>query len=147
MVRLAAARPQIVAVKDAKGDLTASSWAIARSSLTWYSGDDVMTLPYLSIGAVGVVSVCSHVATRPIREMIEAFASGRVDEAALLHRSLLPVFVGMFRIPGVVTAKAALTQLGLPAGPVRPPLMDATEDELARLILDLADGGVAGFAA
>jgi 4-hydroxy-tetrahydrodipicolinate synthase len=146
MVRLAAARPQIVAVKDAKGDLTSASWALARSSLTWYSGDDVMTLPYMSIGAVGVVSVCTHVATRPIRAMVEAFASGRVDEAAALHRALMPVFVGMFRVPGVVTAKAALTQLRLPGGPVRPPLMDATEAELAQLILDLADGGVPGFA-
>jgi 4-hydroxy-tetrahydrodipicolinate synthase len=147
VVRLAESHPQIVAVKDAKGDLGAASWGIARSQLTWYSGDDVMTLPFMSVGAVGVVSVCSHVATRPIRQMVEAFADGRVDEAGLLHRSLMSVFVGIFRIPGVVTAKAALAQLGLPGGPVRPPMMDATEAELAQLILDLADGGIVGFAA
>lgn len=147
-VRLAEAHDNIVAVKDAKADLGSASWALRRSGLVWYSGDDVLTLPFLSIGAVGIVSVCSHVATPQIRAMVEAYVSGDVDRAALLHRSLLPVFTGMMgRMPGVVSAKAALTQLGLPGGPVRPPMMDASEDELAGLVLDLADGGIPGFAA
>ena len=60
---------------------------------------------------------------------------------------MLPIIDGIFRTQGVITVKAALTQLGLPAGPVRPPLVDATEVELAQLVLDLADGGVPGFAA
>jgi len=146
-VRLADEHPQIVAVKDAKADLVASAWAMRRSNLAWYSGDDVLTLPLLSLGAVGVVSVCSHVATPQIRRLVETFSSGDVVAAAAQHATLLPVFTGMFRIPGVVSAKAALTQLGLPSGPVRPPMVDATEEQLAQLILDLADGEIPGFAA
>jgi len=147
VVRLAETHPQVVAVKDAKADLEAASWAIARSRLAWYSGDDGLTLPFLSIGAVGVVSVVSHVATRPLVAMIEAFRSGRVDEAAQIHRDLMPVFSGMFAVPGVVSAKAVLAQRGLPSGPVRPPMVDATEVELAQLVLALAAGGIEGFAA
>jgi 4-hydroxy-tetrahydrodipicolinate synthase len=147
-VRLAEEHENVVAVKDAKADLGAASWAMRRSGLVWYSGDDILTLPFLSIGAVGVISVCSHVATPQVRAMIEAHVRGDVAEAARRHGDLLPVFTGMMsRMPGVVSAKAALTQLGLPGGPVRPPMMDAREDELAGLVLDLADGGIAGFAA
>jgi 4-hydroxy-tetrahydrodipicolinate synthase len=147
VVRLAEDVPQVVAVKDAKADLAGAAWAMRRTNLTWYSGDDILTLPFLSLGAAGVVSVCSHVATRPIRSMVQAHVRGDVTAAAQMHQQLLPVFTGMFRLPGVVSAKAALAQLGLPAGPVRPPMVDATEVELAQLVLDLADGGIEGFAA
>ncbi len=147
VVRLSQSHRQIVAVKDAKADFESASWAIARTDLAWYSGDDGLTLPFLSIGAVGVVSVVSHVATRPLVAMVEAFRAGRVDEASEIHRRLMPVFSGMFSIPGVVSTKAALAQLGLPSGPVRPPMVDATEVELAQLVIDLADGQIEGFRA
>lgn len=146
MVR-AAEHDKIVAVKDAKADLEASAWAIARSDLAWYSGDDVLTLPLMSIGGVGVVSVAAHLVARRIGEMIAAYESGDVFTAARLHLGLLPVYTGLFRTQGLMTTKAALSQLGVIGGAVRPPLVDLTQEEFATLTLDLADGGVEGFTA
>ncbi|MCM3925325.1 4-hydroxy-tetrahydrodipicolinate synthase [Frankia sp. AiPs1] len=133
-----AEHPRIVAVKDAKDDLAASSWVMARTDLAYYSGTDALTLPLLSIGACGVVSVVSHVATPAIRAMIEAIGAGEVGRAIALHQGLLPAYEGIFRTQGVILAKAALRLAGLPAGPVRPPLVDATPAEVARLRVDLA---------
>jgi len=144
MVR-AAEHERIVAVKDAKGDLSEASWAMARTSLAWYSGEDMLNLPLLSIGGVGVVSVASHLVTARIRDMLDAYDAGDVLTAARLHLGLLPVYTGIFRTPGVMTVKAALSQLGVIGGAVRPPLVDLTQDEFALLTLDLADGGVEGF--
>ncbi|MCZ3390221.1 MAG: 4-hydroxy-tetrahydrodipicolinate synthase [Actinomycetia bacterium] len=144
---LAAEHEKIVAVKDAKADLEASSWVIARSDLAWYSGDDVLTLPLMSIGAVGVVSVAAHLVASRIGEMIAAYESGDVFTATRLHLGLLPVYTGLFRTQGLMTTKAALSQLGVVGGAVRPPLVDLTQEEFATLTLDLADGGVEGFTA
>jgi 4-hydroxy-tetrahydrodipicolinate synthase len=141
----AAEHERIVAVKDAKGDLGEASWAMARTSLAWYSGEDMLNLPLMSIGGVGVVSVASHLVTARIREMLDAYEAGDVLTACRLHLGLLPVYTGIFRTPGVMTVKAALSQLGVIGGAVRPPLVDLTQDEFALLTLDLADGGVEGF--
>ncbi|MGX1486035.1 4-hydroxy-tetrahydrodipicolinate synthase [Streptomyces griseus] len=78
LVRLAE-HPRIVANKDAKGDLGRSSWAIAQSGLAWYSGDDMLNLPLLSVGAVGFVSVVGHVVTPELRALIEAHLGGDVQ--------------------------------------------------------------------
>ncbi|MCK9928349.1 4-hydroxy-tetrahydrodipicolinate synthase [Frankia sp. Mgl5] len=129
---------RIVAVKDAKDDLSASSWVLANTGLAYYSGTDVLNLPLLSVGACGVVSVVGHVASPAIRAMIEAFGAGEVGRAIALHKGLLPAYQGIFRTQGVITAKAALAMAGLPAGPVRSPLVDATEAERAQLRADLA---------
>ncbi|SNQ49084.1 dihydrodipicolinate synthase [Frankia canadensis] len=137
LVRLAE-HPRIVAVKDAKDDLAASSWVLARTDLAYYAGTDVLTLPLLSVGGCGVVSVVSHVATGAMRAMIEAFAAGDARRAIALHRGLLPAFEGIFRTQGAILAKAALKLAGLPAGPVRSPLVDATPAEIAQLRADLA---------
>ncbi|MFJ4681381.1 MULTISPECIES: 4-hydroxy-tetrahydrodipicolinate synthase [unclassified Kitasatospora] len=134
--------PRIVANKDAKGDVAAASWAVARADLAWYSGDDNLTLPLLSVGAVGVVSVVGHVVAAEMRAMIEAFTAGDTAKALAVHQSLLPVFSGMFRTQGVILAKAALNLQGHPAGPLRLPLVPATDAETARLKEDLAAGGV-----
>ncbi|WP_030274752.1 4-hydroxy-tetrahydrodipicolinate synthase [Streptomyces sp. NRRL B-24484] len=134
--------PRIVANKDAKGDVGAASWAIARSDLAWYSGDDVLTLPLLSVGAVGVVSVVSHVVTPELKAMVEAFTAGDTAKATAVHQSLLPVFTGVFRTQGVILTKAALNLQGHPAGPLRLPLVSATAEEIAQLKQDLAAGGV-----
>ncbi|GAB7183143.1 4-hydroxy-tetrahydrodipicolinate synthase [Kitasatospora sp. Ki12] len=134
--------PRIVANKDAKGDLGAAAWAIARSDLAWYSGDDILNLPLLSVGAVGVVSVVGHVVAGELRAMIDAFLAGDVVKATSIHQRLLPVFSGMFRTQGVILTKAALDLQGLPAGPLRLPLVGATPEEIARLKQDLAAGGV-----
>ncbi|MER7761732.1 4-hydroxy-tetrahydrodipicolinate synthase [Streptomyces sp. NPDC097619] len=141
LVRLAE-HPRIVANKDAKGDLGRASWAIARSGLAWYSGDDMLNLPLLSVGAVGFVSVVGHVVAPELRAMADAFQSGDVQKAAEIHQKLLPVFTGMFRTQGVMTTKAALALQGLPAGPLRLPLVGLSDEETAQLKLDLAAGGV-----
>ncbi|MET9182808.1 4-hydroxy-tetrahydrodipicolinate synthase [Kitasatospora aureofaciens] len=134
--------PRIVANKDAKGDLGAAAWAIARSDLAWYSGDDILNLPLLSVGAVGVVSVVGHVVAGELKSMIEAYLGGDVAKATAIHQGLLPVFTGMFRTQGVILSKAALDLQGLPAGPLRLPLVGATPEEIDRLKKDLAAGGV-----
>ena len=81
LVRLAE-HPRIVANKDAKGDLAAASWAIARSGLAWYSGDDMLNLPLLSIGAAGFVSVVGHIVAPELRALLDAHAAGDVAKAS-----------------------------------------------------------------
>jgi 4-hydroxy-tetrahydrodipicolinate synthase len=136
------AHPRIVAVKDAKGDFGASSVVMAATDLAFYSGDDMLNLPWLSVGAVGFVSVHGHVVGDRLHEMIDAYVAGDVDTALALHRELLPVYTGMTRMQGTVSTKAALAMLGLPGGPVRQPLADATTAEAERLRTDLVAGGV-----
>jgi 4-hydroxy-tetrahydrodipicolinate synthase len=141
MVRLAE-HERIVAVKDAKGDIAGTSWVTRRTDLAYYSGDDKNTLPLLSVGAVGVVGVPTHLFGRQTKAMIEAYGAGDVAGALALHHSLLPVYYGFFRTQGAILTKAALTLAGLPAGPVRPPLVDATTSEIARLREDCAEAGL-----
>jgi 4-hydroxy-tetrahydrodipicolinate synthase len=137
-----AGHPRIVAVKDAKGDLAAGSDVMARTGLAFYSGDDPINLPWLSVGACGFVSVHAHVIGDRLHDMIDAYLAGNVAAALDLHRGLLPVYTGMTRTQGVITTKAALAMLGLPGGPVRPPLADATPAETQQLREDLEAGGV-----
>ena len=141
IVRLAA-HERIIAVKDAKGDLGATSWVLARTDLAYYSGDDMLNLSSLAIGAVGTVSVVSHLVARELRAMYDAYNGGDVAKAREIHQSLLPVYTGVFRTQGVITTKAALRRLGRPAGPVRPPLVDLTDDQLRTLRADLAAAGL-----
>jgi 4-hydroxy-tetrahydrodipicolinate synthase len=141
LVRLAA-HPRIVGVKDAKGDLAASSQVLARTDLAFYSGDDPMNLPLWSIGGVGCISVTGHVVGDRIFAMLEAFAAGHNSEASKLHLSMLPVNVGLFRNQAAVLTKAAMDMLGLPGGGVRGPLLPANDAERATLRADLTAGGV-----
>jgi 4-hydroxy-tetrahydrodipicolinate synthase len=137
-----AEHPRIVAVKDAKGDFGAGSWVMARTQLAYYSGDDMLNLPWLAVGGVGFVSVVGHIVGDRLREMIDAYEAGKVTEALRLHRELLPVYTGIFRTQGVILAKAALGLLGLPSGRVRLPMADATPAEIEQLREDLIAGGV-----
>jgi 4-hydroxy-tetrahydrodipicolinate synthase len=141
LVRLAE-HPRIVGVKDAKDDAAATTWVLARTDLVYYCGTDILNLPWLSIGAVGFVSVVGHVAGNRLLEMIEAFSAGRNAEALSIHQELLPLYTGIFRNQGLVMTKAALSMLGLPAGPVRGPLLPANEAERRQLREDLIAGGV-----
>ncbi|MFX4295002.1 4-hydroxy-tetrahydrodipicolinate synthase [Streptomyces bohaiensis] len=141
MMRLAE-HPRIVANKDAKGDLGRASWAVATTGLAWYSGDDMLNLPLLSVGAVGFVSVVGHVVAPELRSLIDSFVSGDVVKATEIHQKLLPVFTGMHRTQGVLTVKAAMAAQGLPGGPVRLPLVGVTEEETEQLRRDLVAGGV-----
>jgi len=141
LLRLAE-HPKIVAVKDAKGDLAATSQVLAYSDLAYYSGDDPMNLPLWSLGAVGCISVTGHLVGDRIHAMREAFTEGRNAEAARLHLSMLPVNVGLFRNQAAVLTKAALDLLGLPGGGVRGPLLPASAAERHTLREDLTAGGV-----
>jgi len=142
LLRLAQ-HPRIVAVKDAKGDFGAASAVMAATDLAFYSGDDIVNLPWLSLGAVGFVSVVGHIVGDRLHEMIDAYLAGDVAGALRHHRELLPVYTGiMTRTQGVIATKAALALLGLPGGPVRPPLADATAAEIDKLRTDLVSGGV-----
>ncbi len=141
LVRLAE-HGRIVAVKDAKGDLTATSWVTSRTDLAYYSGEDSLTLPALAVGAVGVVGTSTHFSGADTKRMIEAYDAGDMSTALTLHRRLLPLFTGIFRTQGTILVKAGLTVQGLPAGPVRSPLVDATEDQVAQLRADCAAAGL-----
>jgi 4-hydroxy-tetrahydrodipicolinate synthase len=126
LVRLATEVDNIVAVKDAAGNPpeTARLLAEAPDDFEVYSGDDSFTLPLLAIGAVGVISVCTHWAAPEMREMIEAFTAGDTARAAELNRSMIPSYdyEGGDLTPNPIPTKALLTELGLPAGECRLPL-------------------------
>ncbi|MDQ2748123.1 MAG: 4-hydroxy-tetrahydrodipicolinate synthase [Actinomycetota bacterium] len=137
-----AAHERIVAVKDAKGDLLASSRVLTETDLAYYSGDDGMTLPLLSVGAVGVIGTSTHFSGTATKAMIEAFERGDVAEATRLHHQLLPIYTGIFRTQGTILVKAGLTLRGRNVGRVRLPLVDATEHEISHLRQDLAAAGL-----
>jgi 4-hydroxy-tetrahydrodipicolinate synthase len=141
LVRLAA-HPRIVGVKDAKDDAAATSQVLSRTDLVYYCGTDMLNLPWLSLGAVGFISVVGHVTGDRLHEMIDAFGAGDVEAARRIHYELVPVYTGLFRNQGAVMTKAALDLLGQPGGTVRGPLLAATEAERHQLVLDLVAGGV-----
>ncbi len=143
LVRLAE-HPRIVAVKDAKADLYASAWVMARSDLAFYSGDDALNLHHLANGAVGVVSVVGHVVGDRNATMVAAAERGDLTRARSAYRSVLPVIRGiMSRGQGAVMAKAALQLTGVLAGrAARLPLLPADDDQVALLRADLAEAGV-----
>ena len=137
-----AAHPRIVGVKDAKGDLAASTRVIAETDLAFYSGDDSTTLPLLAVGGVGVVGTSTHFSGRATKAMIEAFLRGDVAEAQRRNAALLPIYTGIFRTQGCILVKAGLALRGRPVGPVRPPLVDATDHEISHLREDLTAAGL-----
>jgi 4-hydroxy-tetrahydrodipicolinate synthase len=141
IVRLAE-HPRIVALKDAKGDVAATSWVIKRCGIPVYSGDDILNLPLLSVGAVGFISVCGHTVGSDLRQMLDAWFAGNAERALEIHQKVLPVFTGTFRTQGAIMTKAALNMMGLPGGYTRLPLVDATPAQIAQLREDLLAGGV-----
>jgi 4-hydroxy-tetrahydrodipicolinate synthase len=137
-----ASHSNIVALKDAKGDVASTSWVIKRCGIPVYSGDDILNLPLLSVGAVGFVSVCGHTVGADLRVMLDSWFSGDSVKALEIHQKLLPVYTGTFRTQGAILTKAALNMMGLPGGKVRLPLVDATESQISQLREDLRAGGV-----
>ena len=131
--------PRIVAVKDAKADLTEATRVMAESDLLFYSGDDGLTVPWMAIGAVGLVGVTSHVDTPRFRRMIDAMRSDDLATARGLAYELEPVVrATMTHVPGAVAAKQILHWQGmLPGHTVRLPYVEATQDELAAMRADL----------
>jgi 4-hydroxy-tetrahydrodipicolinate synthase len=141
LLRLAE-HPRILAVKDAKGDLLAGSEVIANTHLAYYSGDDALNLPWLSVGAAGVVSVIGHVVAGRIRAMIEAYEDGDTSTARTNHRGMLPVYRAMSRVGGVVFAKTGLRLRGHDVGEPRLPIVPATTEQTQAIAGDLAQAGV-----
>jgi 4-hydroxy-tetrahydrodipicolinate synthase len=126
----------IIAVKEASGDLNAMTTIISNTSEDFhlYSGDDSMTLPILSIGGAGVVSVSSHVVGNKMQEMVHAFFEGNNSKAAKLHQQLLPIMQGLFAAPSPAPVKTALQIKGLDVGSVRLPLVALNEHERIALL-------------
>ena len=110
-----AAHERIVAVKDAKGDLAASSRVIAETDLAYYAGDDAMTLPLLAVGGVGVVGTSTHFSGRAHGRLIRAYEAGDVAQARAAHAALLPIYTGIFRTQGVILVEGRAGPAG-PAG-------------------------------
>jgi 4-hydroxy-tetrahydrodipicolinate synthase len=138
MLRLAEV-DNIVGVKDAVGDMAEAS-RLRRDTggaFEQYSGDDKNLLPLLSVGGVGVISVASHLVGPAIQELVRAFERGDTSRALELHTSHLELFEGLFATSSPILLKACMNLLGLPAGPLRPPLLDATpaQVEFARGLL------------
>ena len=142
IVKLFETVDNIVALKDAKGNIAATSWVIKRCGIPVYSGDDILNLPFLSVGAVGFVSVCGHTVGLHLKAMLDAWFAGNSAKALEIHQQLLPVFTGTFRTQGAILTKAAMSLMGLPGGTTRLPLVDATEAQIEQLRKDLIAGGV-----
>jgi 4-hydroxy-tetrahydrodipicolinate synthase len=136
LLRLAE-HPRILAVKDAKGDLHAGSRVIAETDLAYYSGDDPLNLPWLSVGAVGFVSVIGHLAADRLAALVDAYDAGDVAGARAVHESLLPLLRPFRRVPGVTYTKAALRLRGLDVGDPRLPLVPATNEDIEAITAEL----------
>jgi 4-hydroxy-tetrahydrodipicolinate synthase len=141
-MRRLAEHPNIVAIKDAKGDLHGGAQIIAETGLAYYSGDDALNLPWLAMGAVGFVSVWGHVAAGQLRDMLAAFASGDVATARKISVALGPLNAAQTRLGGVTLAKAGLRLQGFDAGEPRLPQMAATDEQLDALAADMRAAAV-----
>lgn len=135
--------PNIVAIKEAAGstDQVTELKRVLPNDFLIYSGDDSMTLPWLAVGCEGIISVVAHVVGREMKQMIQAYISGNVQEAARIHTELYPIFKGMFMTSNPVPIKAACNMLGIQVGSVRLPLVNATEQELAAIRKLLVEAG------
>ncbi len=132
-----AQHPRIVAVKDAKGDLAASARVLAATQLHWYSGDDVLNLPLLALGATGFVSVSGHFLAPALRAMRDAYLTGDIRTARDIHFSTLPITDAIFVTQAAMTVKGVLNRQGLPGGPVRGPLIAATDAQVDGVVAAL----------
>jgi 4-hydroxy-tetrahydrodipicolinate synthase len=142
VVRLAAECPNIVSIKEASGSVDRVSELHTRlpDGFTILSGDDSLTLPFLSVGAVGVVSVASNLFPAKIVELVHAFLSGDAKRAQRLHQIFLPLFKDLFIEPNPVPAKMALSWRGAMSGECRLPLCEmsgANEARLRKTVEDL----------
>ena len=127
--------PNIVSIKEASGNLDIMAEIIERTpdGFSLYSGDDGLTIPVISIGGTGVVSVASHVIGNEMQEMIKNFQIGNITEAAREHRRLLPIMKALFAAPNPTGVKAALNTKGIPVGGVRLPMIPLNDEQLGSL--------------
>ena len=127
--------PNIVALKEAGGstDQISRIKALVSPDFYLYSGDDIMTLPLLALGGVGVVSVASHLVGKEIKEMIQLFKGGKAEEALKIHLELYPLFKALFISTNPIPVKAALNLAGWRVGEVRPPLYSLEKEKEEKL--------------
>jgi 4-hydroxy-tetrahydrodipicolinate synthase len=136
--------PNIVAVKDSTGDFQAISRLISEAPPDFevYSGDDWATFGYMCLGAVGVVSVASHLVGGKIRQMCDLIEAGDIPAARKIHEELTPLFNALFITSNPIPVKTALGMVGHPVGPPRLPLVPATNEERERIRGALVDAGL-----
>ncbi len=148
LLRLAG-HPRIVAVKDATGDLVAGMRVMAATDLAYYCGDDALNLPWLSVGAAGLVSVTGHVTGRQHVQLVAAVDAGDLASARRINEGLIPVVEELMSpaSQGAIRAKAALELTGvIGSRTTRAPLLPATDDEVERMRSVLSAAGLAGVA-
>ena len=141
-LRVLAAHPNIVGVKDAKGDLHGGAQLMAETGLVYYSGDDALNLPWLAMGATGFISVISHLATGQLRDLLSAFASGDVTTARKINVAVAPLSNAMSRLGGVTLSKAGLRLQGIEVGDPRLPQVAATAEQIDALVADMRAASV-----
>jgi 4-hydroxy-tetrahydrodipicolinate synthase len=141
-IRTLAKHPNIVGIKDAKGDLHGGAQIIAETGLAYYSGDDALNLPWLAMGAVGFVSVWAHLAAGQLRDMLSAFASGDTATARKINVTLGPLSGAQSRLGGVTLAKAGLRLQGVDVGDPRLPQVPATAAQATELAADMRAAAV-----
>ena len=127
--------PNVVGIKEASGNLDWAAQIVdaSRAGFKIWSGDDIITLPLMSVGGYGIVSVASHLVGRQIQEMIAHHLAGRAAEAATLHRALRPIFNGLFVTTNPIPLKYALRKVGFPVGSMRLPLVEPDEKAAAQI--------------
>ncbi|MCW2277880.1 4-hydroxy-tetrahydrodipicolinate synthase [Heliophilum fasciatum] len=130
-IKRLAALDNIVATKEAAGNMDQFSELVASlpDDFRVYSGDDGLTLPLLSVGGYGIVSVAGHLVGRGIKAMIDAYVQGRVQEAAQLHCQLFPMFKGLFQTTNPIGVKEAMNMTGFSVGGFRLPLVGAEPEQ------------------
>jgi len=141
-IQALAGHPNIVGVKDAKGDLHGGGQILAETGLAYYSGDDTLNLPWLAMGAVGFISVWGHVAAGQLRDMLTAFNSGDIATARKINVSLAPLARAQAHLGGVTMSKEGLRLLGFDAGEPRLPQIPATPAEIEALAADMRAAAV-----
>lgn len=141
-LRALAAHPNIVGVKDAKGDLQGGAQLMAETDLVYYSGDDALNLPWLAMGATGFISVISHLAAGQLRDLLSAFASGDVTTARKINVGIGPLCNAMSRLGGVTLSKAGLRLQGIEVGDPRLPQVAATPEQIDALAADMRAASV-----
>ncbi len=134
----------IVAVKEASGSLDQASEIVRTtpSDFLVYSGDDSLTLPILAVGGVGIISVAAHAVGKQMKEMVSAFAAGDTRRAKEIHLQLMPFFKAIFVTTNPIPIKTVVNLLGLPAGPLRLPLIPPTAAETDLLKKTMHDLGL-----
>ncbi|MCD6300033.1 MAG: 4-hydroxy-tetrahydrodipicolinate synthase [Dehalococcoidales bacterium] len=125
----------IIGVKEASGNLDQISKIIegAKEGFLVWSGNDSDTLPILALGGYGVISVISHLVGNQVKEMIDSFINGKTDEAAKMHRHLLPLVNAMFVVSNPIPVKYALNVVGFNVGKPRLPLVEPDEKTAATI--------------